>query len=208
MAPSIPPGGTVLVGLPVQPERVKACCGSDHCGPQNGDTGRGGWRSIRRDLVPLNGRNSAGRVAQLGAQAPPAAHCCITVASPNAGQPMKWRTGTPSRKRRVVPSGRPAGLLLLADRQADVVQPGRKLTHSPRCGECVTMWSPGVTEVTPSPISSTTPAFAAEHARRVVVLVDALDGERRAEPLRTAARILTRFRRTAGGRRRRSSTAL
>jgi hypothetical protein len=39
------------------------------------------------------------------------------------------------------------------------VLPERQLTHSPHCGEkSVTTWSPGATEVTPSPTASTTPA--------------------------------------------------
>jgi hypothetical protein len=39
------------------------------------------------------------------------------------------------------------------------VLPERQFTHSPHCGEnSVTTWSPGASDVTSSPISSTTPA--------------------------------------------------
>ena len=44
----------------------------------------------------------------------------MTVYSAKVEQPMKCRTGSPSRDRRVVPSGRKPEALLLADREAEV----------------------------------------------------------------------------------------
>ena len=73
--------------------------------------------------------------------------------------PMKCRIGSPSRENRVVPSGRwPRPCCSRIARQRFVLGL-RQWMHSRHCGEnSVTTWSPGATELTPSPTRSTTPA--------------------------------------------------
>ena len=83
----------------------------------------------------------------------------ITVYSANVEVPMKWRIGSPSLERRVVPSGRwplPCSSRIARQRFVRVL---RQWMHSRHWGEkSVTTWSPGSSEVTPSPRRSTTPA--------------------------------------------------
>ena len=55
--------------------------------------------------------------------------------------------------------GQVALVLLLADREAEVSPVARQWMHSRHWGEnSVTTWSPTASELTPSPIFSTTPA--------------------------------------------------
>jgi hypothetical protein len=83
----------------------------------------------------------------------------ITVASANAEQPMKWRSGSPSRESRVVPSGRWPAFCCSRMAMQMLVLPLRQFTHSPHCGEnSVTTWSPTASLETPSPTASTMPA--------------------------------------------------
>ena len=83
----------------------------------------------------------------------------ITVYSANVEQPMKCRTGSPSRPRRVVPSGRKPWFCCSRIARQRFVRSLRQCTHSRHCGEkSVTTWSPGATEVTSSPTRSTMPA--------------------------------------------------
>jgi hypothetical protein len=83
----------------------------------------------------------------------------ITVASAKVLVPMKWRIGSPSRDRRVVPSGRKPMFCCSRMARQRLVRGSLQCTHSRHCGEkSVTTWSPGATELTPSPTASTTPA--------------------------------------------------
>jgi hypothetical protein len=80
---------------------------------------------------------------------------------------MKWRSGSPSRESRVVPSGgsrAPAGR---GSRRSGSFAPLRQWTHSPHSGaKRVITWSPGATSVTPSPYSlDDSGALVAEDAR-------------------------------------------
>ena len=83
----------------------------------------------------------------------------MTVHSANVDVPMKWRIGSPSRERRVVPSGRKPWFCMSRIARQRFVRGLRQWMHSPHWGEnSVTTWSPGSTSVTPSPTASTTPA--------------------------------------------------
>ena len=82
----------------------------------------------------------------------------ITVYSANVDVPMKWRISSPSRDRRVVPSGRWPRFCSARIAMQRLVLPERQCSHSRHCGEnSVTTLSPGFSDVTPSPIFSTTP---------------------------------------------------
>ncbi len=83
----------------------------------------------------------------------------ITVYSAKVDVPMKWRMGSPSRSRRVVPSGR--WPLFCSSRMAvqRLVFGLRQCSHAPHWGEkSVTTRSPSDTRLTPSPTFSTMPA--------------------------------------------------
>ncbi len=83
----------------------------------------------------------------------------ITVASAKVEVPMKCRTGSPSRESRVVPSGRYPWPCCSRIARQRFVRGSRQCSHSRHCGEkSVTTWSPGWSDVTPSPTRSTTPA--------------------------------------------------
>ena len=82
----------------------------------------------------------------------------ITVYSANVDVPMKWRMRSPSRERRVVPSGRKPAFCGWRIAMQRFVRGSLQWTHSPHCGaKWVTTWSPGATSVTSSPTFSTTP---------------------------------------------------
>ena len=73
--------------------------------------------------------------------------------------PMKWRISSPSRDRRVVPSGRCPRFCCSRIARQRFVRSLRQWMHSRHCGEkSVTTWSPTASDVTPSPTRSTTPA--------------------------------------------------
>ena len=83
----------------------------------------------------------------------------ITVYSANVEVPMKWRSGSPPRDRRVVPSGRKPRFCCSRIARQRFVSGLAQCTHSPHCGEnSVTTWSPSRSSETPSPQRSTTPA--------------------------------------------------
>ena len=83
----------------------------------------------------------------------------ITVYSANVDVPMKWRIGSPSRESRVVPSGRKPWFCCSRIARQRFVRASRQCSHSRHWGEnSETTWSPGASEVTPSPTASTTPA--------------------------------------------------
>jgi hypothetical protein len=83
----------------------------------------------------------------------------MTVASANVEVPMKWRIGSPPRDSLVVPSGRYPLFCCSRMARQRLVRSSTQCTHSLHCGEnSVTTWSPTASEVTPSPMASTTPA--------------------------------------------------
>ena len=83
----------------------------------------------------------------------------ITVYSANVEVPMKCRSGSPPRDRRVVPSGRYPSPCMSRIARHRFVRPDRQCRHSPHSGaNSVTTWSPGTSDVTPGPTRSTTPA--------------------------------------------------
>ena len=83
----------------------------------------------------------------------------ITVYSENVDVPMKWRSSSPSREKRAVPSGRypsPCCSRIATQRFVRVL---RQWTHVPHSGaNSVITWSPGATSETSGPTRSTTPA--------------------------------------------------
>ena len=83
----------------------------------------------------------------------------ITVYSAKVEVPMKLRIGSPSRERRVVPSGRWPRFCCSRMARQRLVRGSTQWMHSRHCGENrVTTRSPGATLVTPSPTFSTKPA--------------------------------------------------
>ena len=86
----------------------------------------------------------------------------ITVYSAKVEVPMKWRMSSPpspGRLSRVVPSGRWPLFCSARIAMQRFVRGSTQWTHSPHWGEnSVTTWSPSLSEVTPSPSRSTTPA--------------------------------------------------
>src|SRR6266576_6538708 len=81
----------------------------------------------------------------------------ITVYSANVDVPMKWRSGSPSRERRVVPSGRYPAFCWSRIATQRFVFGLRQCTHSPHSGaKSVITWSPARKDDTPSPTRSTT----------------------------------------------------
>ena len=99
----------------------------------------------------------------------------MTVYSAKVDVPMKWRIGSPSRERRVVPSGRWPRFCCSRMARHRFVRGLRQWMHSRHWGEkSVTTWSPGARPSTPSPTRlDDAGALVPEHGRRVAGRVGA-----------------------------------
>src|SRR5205823_3901634 len=93
----------------------------------------------------------------------------ITVYRANVLVPMKWRIGSPSRDRRVVPSGRKPGFCWSLIARHRLVRGSRQCTHSRHYGEkSVTTRSPTLTLLTVRAKPLDHPgALVPKHRRRV-----------------------------------------
>ena len=110
--------------------------------------------------IPVDSPHANGAARSGGASAGILASAIwgITVYSANVLVPMKWRIRSPSRDRRVLPSGRWPRFCCSRIARHRFVFGLRQCSHSRHCGENrVTTRSPGATLVTPSPSRSTIP---------------------------------------------------